>query len=803
MMIKNLTIAFLFFCTTAQASPEQYTTAMIRHELLQTKYKQVYVDLTDINRREAVQSWFRLYLQNPEYKKVYVRMISRLNPWIQSDEYKNLLFYYHMTGQIENAVHTLGLYLTSTQALLENYALDPLNERYASNVAMFSQFLNKSGFLETSSIEKCYRGLIQNNKRVFDIKNASSLLALSRKCLNTDYSESLSRGLEYLSKESSYKGAPHPISYQGFIDGNKVDLWNRVSLTEDAITSLGQQLELIHTSVNDKIAKKYAEMTVEDYKNAMDNESAAVSDLFTRKEGFLQRDSHLSLIPISLSQPSIFQKVLETIDAAKETVFIDIFWMGGSIGVQLAKTLMKKTIENPEFQVFIITDTENRFNYGIQTDIVYKYMRAYSEKFPQKYFYILPANINLKRTALPEFVDLLFTNSTVNFAKSNENLDPIFAGNRFNLVGKSDHSKVVIVDGKNANLGTAFVGSKNWTDASGGIATDEVAQIHGPAVAAIQNHFYYDILEAFKMEDRSTTYLTDQIQFKLSGQKVDNKFKGIQLLLAPIDILDRWNNVNLYQKQIPYVEKGTDTIATAQNNIYGTETSAIDQNIHLILQAREQLIIDDQFLYDPFIARAIKTAIVEHKVRVYIMLEPLTSLGNDNKVMAHVPNNLFLPELVRLGAQVKWKIVPQGIAKTILSTQAKHGHYLAPEFHLKSLTIDGVRENEFELCQSDNPSLKHHKTIGALITGSANKDVMTMTGGFREYQILAYSDDAVVRHDCIFWSRWNNSAETESTDGLDFELPPEAKDLGLDQEGFINVLRMVFFSTYNFTKDFF
>lgn len=599
------------------------------------------------------------------------------------------------------------------------------------------------------------------------------------------------------------KGAPHPINYQGFIADNSIQLWNKIPTSEDAISSLGEQLGLIHTATNQKLSLKYSEMSVEDFKKLMDNESTAIDDLFTRNEGFLQRESHLSLGPVTLAQPGIYQHILEAIDQAKETAFVDIFWMGGSIGVQLAKALMKKTLANPQFKVYIITDTVNRFNYGTQLDTVYRYIRAFSEKFPQRSFYIVPASLDLKRTALPEFVDLLFTNSTVNLSQKNVALDPLFADHRFNLIGKSDHSKVVVIDGKNPNDGKAFVGSKNWTDASGGIATDEVAEIQGPAVAAILNHYYYDVIEGFLLESRKGNYILDHFAAQFPQEKSKSKYQAIQYLIAGIDVLNRYESDNIFVKQIPYVEKGSDTIALGQNNIYGTETSAVDQNIHAILQAKEQIIIDDQFLYDPFIASALKTAITKHNVKVYLMLESLTAVGDDSKLMAHVPNNLFLPELIALGAKAKWKEVPKDMANTILATKEKYGHLLAPEFHLKSITVDGVRENEYALCQQDQPSLRHHDTVPALITGSANKDVMTMTGGFREYQVLLYSESAVLRHDCIFWSRWQSAHETIATDGLDFELPPEAKNIDVGQEDFLNILRMVFFSTYNFTKDYF
>ncbi|MCC6137647.1 MAG: hypothetical protein IT287_03380 [Bdellovibrionaceae bacterium] len=803
----KIILGFVLLCFIASSNAfamtqTQYQQGILREELLQTKYKQSYLDLVDINRREGLQSWYRLFLSNRNNIPAYLDALTRINPWIKSIDHKNLLIYYTLTGQNENAVQTLGLYFLSSLTLLENFSADPFNaETMYSNVDdIVKQYSLKDVLLQ----EKCFRQILKDSKRGFDIKKSTLLVTLANTCLRSnEFSYRVNTILEALATDYDYRGAPYAYSFQGIIGGNSVQLFNKVPTTDYSVEFLGKQLFAVHNNFNKTLSKKYVEMTVEDFKQAMTSEEAAVKELFSRTEGFATREGHYSLGPISTGQQGIFQRVLEQIDAAKESVFIDIFWMGGSIGVQLAKTLMQKTIDNPNFKVIIISDEENNFSYGTELSVVYNYMRAYSEKFQNKHFYILPANIDLKRTSLPEFVDLLFTNSTINLAKKNNQLDALYAADKFNLIGKSDHTKVVVVDGKNPDLGVAFVGSKNWTDSSGGIATDEVAQISGPAVAVILNHFYYDVLEAFIQESGKSTYVQTHINSKLSGEKVSSLHHGIQMLLEPIDILQRWSDISPAKVVVPYVEKGTDSISTAQNNIYGTETSTIDQNIHVILQAREQLIIDDQFLYDPYIVGAIKTAIKKHNVKVYIMLEPLTGVGATSKVMAHVPNNLFLPELIAIGAKVKWKKVPASIEKAILAVKDKYNESLAPEFHLKSMTVDGVRADETGLCNSNEPSLKHHTTVPALVTGSANKDVMTMTGGFREYQVLIYGESAVVRHDCLFWARWNNPQETEETNGLDFEVPPEATQAGLDQEGFLNVLRMAFFSTYNFSKDFF
>lgn len=803
--LRSIIFSAVFITSfAASADATLYKRSIVREELMQKKYKQSYLDLVDINRREALKSWFRLFFLNPDNAKAYMNAQSRMNAFVLSEDHKNKIIYYTLTGQNENAVQSLGLYYLGALTLLESHTLDPFNIHYDGLHENVTEVVKKYSLKDVVEQEKCFRAILKDSRRGFDIQKTQLLHKLTSSCLRrSNFIYDVVRMTEALTQDTDYRGAPHPYSFQSPIDGNLVQLWNKVPTTDYAVEFLGKQLSAVHNSVNRTINKKYVDMTVEDFKLAMNSEEEALNNMFTRLEGFATREGHYSLGPISTGQQGIYQRVLESIDNAKESVFIDIFWMGGSIGVQLAKTLIKKTIENPNFQVVIISDEENNFSYGPQLNVAYNYMRAYSEKFTNKYFYIVPANIDLKRTSLPEFVDLLFTNSTVNLAKQNNQLDSLYAADKFNLIGKSDHTKVVVVDGKNPESGTAFVGSKNWTDSSGGIATDEVAEINGPAVAVVLNNFYYDTLEAFLQESGKSNYVQNQIAAKLANEKVNSLQHGVEMLLEPIDIMKRWSGIDPSKVDFPYVVKGHEVITPAQNNIYGTETSTLDQNIHTILQAREQIIIDDQFLYDPYVVQAVKAAIVKHKVKVYIMLEPLTGVGSTSKVMAHVPNNLFLPELISAGAQVKWKKIPSSMEKAIIAVKDQYNEMLAPEFHLKSITVDGVRAGETDLCNSESPTIKHHKTIPALITGSANKDVMTMTGGFREYQVLVHGEQAVIRHDCIFWSRWNNPGESVETNGLDFEIPPEAKQAGLDEESFLNVLRMVFFSTYNFTKEFF
>ncbi|MGH1467565.1 MAG: hypothetical protein ACRBBP_01625 [Bdellovibrionales bacterium] len=110
-----------------------------------------------------------------------------------------------------------------------------------------------------------------------------------------------------------------------------------------------------------------------------------------------------------------------------------------------------------------------------------------------------------------------------------------------------------------------------------------------------------------------------------------------------------FNEFSPYEIDLPYVEKGNSIVAPSQNNIYGTEMSAIEQNIQTILGAKEQILVDDQFLYDPTIVEALKTAKLKNNVDIFILLETLKPLDKHDNSAAHIPNNLFINLIRRCG----------------------------------------------------------------------------------------------------------------------------------------------------------
>ena len=195
--------------------------------------------------------------------------------------------------------------------------------------------------------------------------------------------------------------------------------------------------------------------------------------------------------------------------------------------------------------------------------------------------------------------------------------------------------------------------------------------------------------------------------------------------------------------------------------------------------------INDQFLYDRrIVEELLDKARTSPQVMIYIMLEPLSkSSGLQSELLGGFPNTLYMDQLkyqtMDLDAagnpqpgrawpniQVKWKHVP-------------HSDEFHMEYHMKTITVDGFGANGRRV--TDGPAI--------LISGSANKDHMTMHGAFRESQVEIFDNrdcsgarcGAVAEADRIFWKRWNNRAGRDEGAGSEeaspfrFQVPPQVQ----------------------------
>ncbi|MFN8943811.1 MAG: hypothetical protein ACK5WZ_04210, partial [Pseudobdellovibrionaceae bacterium] len=184
-----------------------------------------------------------------------------------------------------------------------------------------------------------------------------------------------------------------------------------------------------------------------------------------------------------------FPNIVRVIREAQSTIFIDLFFYGGTMGLAITDLLIKEMAKKPNLKVMLLRDTVNHFGHRSEMKPVYNYLRALMSLEPKRIM-ALPSNIFDKRVnGYPDFFK--------NFI-SDDSLKKFGLDQRMSLYLKaqSDHSKLLIVDGDQPmGKPQMIVGSKNWTDASGAVCNDENVLIQGPAAVVALNNYYEDMYE--------------------------------------------------------------------------------------------------------------------------------------------------------------------------------------------------------------------------------------------------------------------------------------------------------------------
>lgn len=528
----------------------------------------------------------------------------------------------------------------------------------------------------------------------------------------------------------------HAVSATGWVSGNKA-LYHTENDTSE-------ELEKILDRDFDLVMKHYPLNGRGSLQSLL---KEAPSQVFTEAEGFLPVNKH----PVWSQKTGIFAALLNGINKAQESIFIDIFFLGGTMGASLSKHIVARLEANPNLKVFIIRDNINHFGHHVEMMPIFNFLMAYSQNNPSR-LVITEAYIEGRRSGLPKFLQGLVTDD---FLKKSGIQDHLALYGR----AQSDHSKVIVIDGLGPNP-TAYVGSKNLVDSSGGICYDEVIEVTGPAAALVLDDFYLDMREALlqKMSKIFPGYIERLAQYGWSKNLYkanQSKEEMVSNILKPFDLLQRnAKGVATRTTGIAVKSSGTALVRTGLNNVDSTRTNAVDQVIQAILQAKQKIFIKDQFLFD----RNVVSALIRAKqnnpsLDVRIILEPLKVTDPHG-----LPNLLYLDELAAAGIEIKWKITSDN-------------HKIAQEYHMKTLSTDGR----------------------FVISGSANKDHNTMYGAFREEQLDVYDVTATKVHDDDFEAKWNDPKETSGVfTGYNFTVPLGLKGLDgrpLTAEEFIKLLR--------------
>ena len=168
--------------------------------------------------------------------------------------------------------------------------------------------------------------------------------------------------------------AGHAMSETGWITGNRT----RYLTTTRTDNVLGEQLNNTSNLVADNypfaegergsLAKMYRALRSKGF----------IDGAFT--EGGFKRivsDDPQQRDPVWNQDRGVYHQVRRLIDSANETIFIDMFALGGVIGVSLAKHLLSRLQENKNLKVFILRDTVNHFGGIAEQMPVYNFLLAY------------------------------------------------------------------------------------------------------------------------------------------------------------------------------------------------------------------------------------------------------------------------------------------------------------------------------------------------------------------------------------------------------------------------------------------
>ena len=591
----------------------------------------------------------------------------------------------------------------------------------------------------------------------------------------------------------------HPgsvISESGFIPGNKVQVLNINRNTSDA------EYTRILEAVMDKVIKPYEarwdqlndqqqitqmKALIQQARAENKNPLHAVfieaaggspsdvvyqsgSTVYTKGDALnIERNPVWQYTPPTSEQNrQTFPNIVRVIKEAKSTVFIDLFFYGGSMGLAMTDLLSKELARKPQLKILLLRDDVNHFGHRAEMKPVFNYVRAMMSLDPQRIMAV-PSNIFDKRVnGYPEFFK--------NFL-SNESLRQFGFDERMSLYIKaqSDHSKILVVDGDQPQGNPRMiVGSKNWTDASGAVCNDEAVLIEGPAAVVALDNYYDDIYEGLKAswnlentfwknfyEDIYQRGWSQEGECKDIPQGPSQHIRRMVQMLCPFDVVKRYRFYGQSMatnfpslQQIGKIEAkvaGPSVVRLGENNTSASIVSINNQNIQAIHGAKKQILIHEQLLYAVGIVEALKLK-AKQGVEVKVILEGFLHEGSQFPGM---PNLLYLDEMKRAGIQVKWKI-------------HEHSNVFAPEHHGKTISIDGWTSAGTR-ATAQNTAL--------LIIGSANKDLLTMKGGFRESQAEIFDLNASKDHDMHFWRFWNDPKETRDATFEEFDRSPIAQQI--------------------------
>lgn len=407
----------------------------------------------------------------------------------------------------------------------------------------------------------------------------------------------------------------------------------------------------------------------------------------------------------------MFAKIRDMILSAKESIFIDIFLFGGTMGGTLSKFLLDQTVEkkkaNPNFKVLLLHDYATNYNMKDEMMPIFKYIkdRAATDPGLKDAVLLLQANIQRHPPGIPFGITNLIP-------KTEETFKALEKRNTY-YESKIDHSKVIVIDPE-SNEPQAYFGSKNWSDHSGGYYYDNALYIKGPAAALVQAAYYDDIEAALTLDPNERKWF----YYKEEGFANEAHLKNRDQILS-------WFKV----KRSSFPAAGNQAVRLAEANVDGKIKDVRNMLVDMILKAESHIYMEHLFIYDKYI----NDALMKRKAQIPSLKIRILADHNGNFGLGGLPNTLFLDQLIRHGVEVR--------ARRTLGIEAKFPNGKTQSYH---------QENHRKITSVDGKTM---------LVGSSNLNPDTLQGSFREFGAQIFDRTVIGKFEAEFAADWTDDSK--------------------------------------------
>lgn len=391
-------------------------------------------------------------------------------------------------------------------------------------------------------------------------------------------------------------------------------------------------------------------------------------------------------------------KLRSMIQDAQHFIFLDIFLIGGSWGVEIYKDLIEANRRG--VQVLVIHDNRSVFAVGNEISELWELFK--SEASITNGLVALDANISLEQSP-----------SAIPFGL--EKISQLFEGrvnSGISLNGRSDHSKILITDAifrdskeelvEGSFVPRALITSKNMVDSAASYYFDESLVVQGPGAVVSQLHYRSDIYWAL-----------EQARGKKTISKEDDLL--VEGLL---------NKLNSMAEAPLFVKARGEVELEVLQSLPNDQVRNLDVSIlRRIQEAKSSIDIYGKIAYNWRLASALKQAIARGvELRVLLDQQTLDSALLNSTLpfmMTFAPSRLPDGRLTNKLLDADGRQLNEEDLPFKWFVPFRPGFYfasdkrtdLAQEIHAKTMVIDGEW----------------------VLFGSTNFDTLTWSGGFREY----------------------------------------------------------------------